>query len=164
MSPTKLDGPSHDLVTPLLDEPGEVLDEPNEVLDEPNEGWLGKKLHTKRSKAEPKKQKLVFEEKARTRRSSRRLSTLVSKFAGSPHPHVEVEDYEGGKEVEEMKKEVEQSQLKNNEEPNIDEEEEKAEDEVFAKFEGDVLVAKKRSKEMICDQYPLRISMKNIPI
>jgi len=150
---SKLDQPSHDLVSPLLNEPEEVLDEskevldePNEVLDEPIEGWLGKKLHTKRSKAEPKKQKLVLEEKACTRRSSRRLSTLVSKFAGSPHSHVEVEDYEGGKEVEEMKKEVEQSQLKNNEEPNIDEEEEKAEDEVFAKFEGDVLVAKKRSK------------------
>jgi len=151
---SKLDGPSHDLVTPLLDEPEEVLDEPNEVLDEPNEGWLGKKLHTKRSKAEPKKQKLVFEEKARTRRSSRRLSTLVSKFAGSPHSHVEVEDYEGGKEVGEMNKEVEPLLLKNIKELNTDEADELNTDEADEKVSkelleiiagGGVLVAKKRS-------------------
>merc|ERR1719341_416464 len=62
-----------ELATPLLDEPSAC----------------GKAGDTQGSKAEPKKHKVLREEAAGTRRSSRRLSMLVSKF--SPGSRTEVE-------------------------------------------------------------------------
>ena len=62
------------------------------LLDEPSAG--GKTGDTQGSKAEPKKHKVLREEAAGTRRSSRRLSMLVSKF--SPGSRTEVEELNTG--------------------------------------------------------------------
>ena len=62
------------------------------LLDEPSAG--GKAGDTQGSKAEPKKHKVLREEAAGTRRSSRRLSMLVSKF--SPGSRTEVEELNTG--------------------------------------------------------------------
>ena len=62
------------------------------LLDEPSAG--GKAGDTQGSKAEPKKHKVLREEAAGTRRSSRRLSKLVSKF--SPGSRTEVEELNTG--------------------------------------------------------------------
>ena len=159
------------LSTHLATKPEFKSDPATPLLEELNADR--KRGRTPKSKSEPKKRKVLKEETVGSRRSSRRLSTLVSKFASSPHFQVEISEGCVGDGSGRMNSSVDHSQMMSIKEQYIGEEKQKVEGSVFPTkaydkgdttvgYGGDVVVAGIRDEEVIEEEVACKESRKEV--